>query len=1260
LAHDTGASATDGITRDDTVIGTVADSAHQITRLTAGFDAASPRDFVNLTNQLTDKGTFKLDSDLMNQIARNTTGDRDGDHDDNLSDGQHTLHLAAVDRAGNTSNFDLTFTLNTKTPEAPKFGLAPADVDSTLDKHHTDAATVTLVGTTDPGVTVTLASLGLSTVSDDRGHFELTNVNLAVGRNELTLQATDLAGNTSDFTRTLTREAQLPQGDAVLQWDQITLNAIQQAGLDPVMASRALAMESIAVLDSINAIDKTPGVLVNTTAKGDASADAAVATAAHEVLDALFPGQKVSLDALYQAALARIGSGDTGDGDHDRDDRHNDAKADGVALGTAVADQVLALRANDGSQITGQFDGGPAAGQWQPTGPNFALAIDPQFANVTPFAMSGPDQFLSTVAPPPDLTSAAYATDALEVQLLGSANSTTRTADQTQIAQFWSDGTGTLTEAGQWNAIAARVAQAKGNSLADDARLFGELNVGLADAGIAAWNAKYNFGFWSPVTAIQNADSTGNSQLHSDLAFTPLVTTPAAPEYVETQSTFSAAAADVLTNFFGNNVSFTATSSDMPGVTRNYTSFAQAATEAGRSGIFAGTDFQFSNTAGQKLGQQVGNLVVQAFDISKDTLPPKVLIDQPTKGLVTNTDPVITGHVLDNLSGVASLQVKLDNGAFANVAFDRNGAFTVPVNLPLNGSADGQHALTFVATDALGNASTPLTVSFTLATKAPQVTLAGLQNGSALAAGAMLQGTAIAQSGSTLTGLSYKFDNGTATPVAFDASTGAFDQALDLSRLTVGTHTMTVTATDNAGNVTVSNLSVSLPSLIPLTITSVNPANGAGTVGVTFRPIVQFSRAIDVSTLTGDDFFLTDSAGNKLAATIVPWKDNMHAWLFPANGGAWPGGQTLTLHIDGSQIKGLADGAALDAAGTGQAGSVFTETFTTVDTSPVANTTISGQILDPGTQGNTQVGPNGQPIGTLPLQGVTVYILGHEDEAVQTDAQGRFVLNSTPTGDVKVVIDGRTANAPTGVTFPVLVVDLNVKPGQDNTIAGSRGSIASQLDNTTNPVLVLPRLRTDVMQTLSQTAPTVLHTTADSSPQLTAEQLQEMTLTIQPGTLIGEDGKPLPPDAKVGFSVVPRDDIKDMLPPGLSQHSFDITIQAPGLSSFTTPAQLTLPNVFNLPPGTKTNLLTFDYTTGRLEIDGTATVSADGKTVVTDPGSGVTKIGWHSMTPAGSPTGNNPTRRPAMWSILSSIQASPCSKTPSNAWVNSPARRKML
>jgi hypothetical protein len=134
--------------------------------------------------------------------------------------------------------------------------------------------------------------------------------------------------------------------------------------------------------------------------------------------------------------------------------------------------------------------------------------------------------------------------------------------------------------------------------------------------------------------------------------------------------------------------------------------------------------------------------------------------------------------------------------------------------------------------------------------------------------------------------------------------------------------------------------------------------------------------------------------------------------------------------------------------------------------------------------------------------------------------------------------------------------------------------------------------------------------------QLTSQQLSELSLTVQPGSLVDGNGNPVQ-NPQIGISTVPPQLVQDMLPPGVLQHAFDITIQAPGTAVFTTPATLTMPNVFDAAPGTKLNVLSFDHTTGRLVIDGTATVSADGLTATTDPGSGVTAPGWHQLGPAG-------------------------------------------
>ena len=158
------------------------------------------------------------------------------------------------------------------------------------------------------------------------------------------------------------------------------------------------------------------------------------------------------------------------------------------------------------------------------------LALDPQWKNVTPFALTSGDQFRPDA--PPSLTSQTYADALNEVKSLGSVGSSTRTTDQTQIARFWADGSGTVTPSGHWNQIAKTAAQAEGNSVSENARLFAKLNVALADAGIAAWDAKYTYNFWRPITAIQKADQDGNDATTADINWSSLIVTPPFPEYL--------------------------------------------------------------------------------------------------------------------------------------------------------------------------------------------------------------------------------------------------------------------------------------------------------------------------------------------------------------------------------------------------------------------------------------------------------------------------------------------------------------------------------------------------------------------------------------------------------------------------------------------------------------------------------------------------------------------------------------------------------
>lgn len=392
------------------------------------------------------------------------------------------------------------------------------------------------------------------------------------------------------------------EGDAVLDWNRIVLEAIRTDGTPPPIAARNLAMVHTAVYDAVNAITQTHNTYrIEAEAPEGASAEAAAAAAAHRVLLNLYPEQASTFDTQLKTSLAEILDGKS--------------ETDGITLGESVAYQILAWRSTDGLNTQVDYTPGTNPGQWQPTPPNFAAPLLPQFPNVTPFAMTNGQQFRP--GGPPALDSIEYALELNEVKELGKHDSIIRTPDQTEIAHFWADGAGTFTPPGHWNQIAEQVALSEGNTLADNARLFGSLNVALADAAIVAWDAKYFYDLWRPVTAIHHADNDGNALTTGDPTWDPLLNTPPFSEYVSGHSTFSGAADAILTSFFGNNISFVDTGDPSVGITRSFDNFTQAADEAGMSRIYGGIHFQSANEDGLAAGRALGEYVSQNFLLSQ-------------------------------------------------------------------------------------------------------------------------------------------------------------------------------------------------------------------------------------------------------------------------------------------------------------------------------------------------------------------------------------------------------------------------------------------------------------------------------------------------------------------------------------------------------------------------------------------------------------------------------------------------------------------
>lgn len=398
---------------------------------------------------------------------------------------------------------------------------------------------------------------------------------------------------------------EVAHGDAVVNWNATMLQAIWNAATPPTIASRAMAMVGVAVFDAVAGRHgedtyKIPGLTARPAA--DASPEAAAIAAADAVLNSLFPAQKPIFDSEYQATLAQVPDGRR--------------KTDGLVWGQTVANSMIAWRSQDGSTNTSMYQPAPAggpAGQYELT-PGVSSVLSPQWGQVTPWAMPvGSTQFLPP--PPPALDSAQYAADFNKTKSLGGTTSTTRTPDQTAYAHFWADVPGnSVTPPGHWDEIAEHVSLQRHLSPKQNARLFGLLNIGLADAAICCWNAKYLDNFWRPVTAINDPRAAQiNPATASDPTWKPLWKTPNFPSYTSGHSTFSGAASSILSALFGKNVHFTIGSDNMPGYSRSFTSFTAAADEAGESRVVGGIHFEFDNQAGLAVGRNLGNFVIKNF-----------------------------------------------------------------------------------------------------------------------------------------------------------------------------------------------------------------------------------------------------------------------------------------------------------------------------------------------------------------------------------------------------------------------------------------------------------------------------------------------------------------------------------------------------------------------------------------------------------------------------------------------------------------------
>ncbi|MGE5156266.1 MAG: vanadium-dependent haloperoxidase [Betaproteobacteria bacterium] len=384
----------------------------------------------------------------------------------------------------------------------------------------------------------------------------------------------------------------------VIDWNRELLDIVRTPGAQPatVHPTRSFALLHAAIYDAVVSITREGRpFLVSVDAPADARPDAAAAAAGHDILVSLYPAMAPDLDQQLTDELAVMPAGR--------------ATQQGIEVGENVAARLLAARAGDGSAaIPAPFTAGSQPGDYRPTPPGFAAPVFTNWGRVTPFVLRSGDQFRP--APPPPLTSDAYAQALNEVKSLGQDTSTTRTADQTVVGRFWAPPIWNT-----WNAIAEDAAVAHHANLERTAELFAALDLTFADSTIAFYDAKYEYRLWRPITAVRLADTDGNPATIGDPTWNSLTPTAPDPTYPGAHSTISAAGAAVLSAFFGDRDQIRVASPALPGVVRSFDSYSAVADEAGLSRIFAGQHTRIDHVAGEQLGGDVARFVLRASRI---------------------------------------------------------------------------------------------------------------------------------------------------------------------------------------------------------------------------------------------------------------------------------------------------------------------------------------------------------------------------------------------------------------------------------------------------------------------------------------------------------------------------------------------------------------------------------------------------------------------------------------------------------------------
>ncbi|HET7862788.1 MAG TPA: vanadium-dependent haloperoxidase [Burkholderiaceae bacterium] len=381
----------------------------------------------------------------------------------------------------------------------------------------------------------------------------------------------------------------------VYRWNELALDAVRSGSMSDVQAARVYAMVNVAMYDAVNGIETRRGVkraqaLVSASgAPHDGSLNAAASAAARAVLTSLRPDLASVYTAQHQADLAAL--------------RRASAKQAGADWGARVGNQVVALRANDGSALNETQAANTGVGQFR------ASWSGTQFRNLKPFAIDNPSAYVQPG--PPALNSVAYAAAFNDVKTAG--NGAINNPTSLDIYNFWASKSGTSQPAGEWVKVALSLVRRKDLSIQESARLMALMGMGMSDAVAPTLTTKFNFKHWRPVTAIREASTAINPATVPDATWVPRAGLPGgtSPEYISGHSSFAGVGSTILRNFFCDDSIRFSLQTDVPATAttpnsiRSFDTFTEAANESGRSRILGGVHFEFSNQDGLKLGRGV-------------------------------------------------------------------------------------------------------------------------------------------------------------------------------------------------------------------------------------------------------------------------------------------------------------------------------------------------------------------------------------------------------------------------------------------------------------------------------------------------------------------------------------------------------------------------------------------------------------------------------------------------------------------------------